>query len=97
MSSHSTRPLRAFVRGDFDGFFGLALDNLILLLVLSALCRFVLGFDESLVYGRILPGAAVSLLIGNLFYTGQALRLARREQRDDVCALPYGLNAVTVF
>jgi AGZA family xanthine/uracil permease-like MFS transporter len=89
--------VKRFVRGDIDGFFGLALDNLIMLLVLSSLCRFVLGFDDALIFGRILPGAAVSLLIGNLFYARQALKLARQEGRDDVCALPYGLNAVTVF
>lgn len=89
--------MRAFVRGDLDGFFGLALDNLILLLVLSALCRYVLGFDAALLAGHILPGAAVSLLVGNLYYAWQARRLARDTGRDDVCALPYGLNAVTVF
>ncbi|WP_028007928.1 permease [Solimonas flava] len=89
--------MRAFVRGDLDGFFGLALDNLILLLVLSGLCRYVLGFDDALLVGRILPGAAVSLLVGNLYYAHQARQLARQTGRDDVCALPYGLNAVTVF
>src|SRR5262249_44714039 len=60
-------PARApwFVRGDLDGFFGLALDNLVQLLLIDALCRGVLGFPSALVYGRILPGAAVSLLVGN--------------------------------
>ena len=39
--------MRWFVRGDVDGFFGLALDNLVQLLVLSELCRAVLGFPTS--------------------------------------------------
>ncbi|MDR3416073.1 MAG: NCS2 family permease [Nevskia sp.] len=89
--------MRWLVRGDIDGFFGLALDNLVQLLVLTALCTGVLGFPGELVYGRILPGAAVSLLIGNLFYAWQAMRLARRENRSDVCALPYGINTVSLF
>lgn len=89
--------MRWFVRGDVDGFFGLALDNLVQLLVLTALCLGVLGFPQSLVYGRVLPGAAVSVLIGNLFYAWQAKQLARREGRDDVCALPYGINTVSLF
>ncbi|HET9158633.1 MAG TPA: hypothetical protein VFN91_18300, partial [Myxococcaceae bacterium] len=76
--------MRWFVRGDIDGFFGLALDNLVQLLVLSELCRTVLGFPEALVYGRILPGAAVSILLGNLFYAWQAMRLARATGRHDV-------------
>src|SRR5262245_63994723 len=74
------------VRGDIDGFFGLALDNLVQLLLIDALCRGVLGFPAELVYGRILPGAALSLVIGNLYYSWQAMRLARATGRTDVCA-----------
>jgi adenine/guanine/hypoxanthine permease len=85
------------VRGDVDGFFGLALDNLVQLLVIDALCRTVLGFPPELITGRILPGVAVSLLVGNLFYAWQARRLASATGRDDVCALPYGVNTVSLF
>ena len=80
------------VRGDVDGFFGLALDNLVQLLLIDTLCRFVLGFPPELVYGRVLPGAAVSILVGNLSYAYQARKLAERTGRSDVCALPYGIN-----
>ena len=86
-----------FVTGDIDGFFGLALDNLVQLLIIVSLCRGVLGFSDALVYGRIVPGAAVSLLVGNLYYAWQAKRLAAREGRTDVCALPYGINTVSLF
>jgi len=88
---------RWFVRGDVDGFFGLALDNLVQLVLIDGLCRGLLGFPAELVWGRILPGAAVSLLVGNLFYSWQALRIARASGRDDVCALPYGINTVSLF
>ena len=89
--------MRPFVRGDVDGFFGLALDNLVQLLLIDALCRGVLGFPGELVYSRVLPGAALSLVVGNLFYARQALRLARATGRSDVCALPYGINTVSLF
>jgi AGZA family xanthine/uracil permease-like MFS transporter len=89
--------MRAFVRGDIDGFFGLALDNLVQVLLIESLCRGVLGFPAELVHGRILPAVAVSLLVGNLFYARQALRLARATGRTDVCALPYGINTVSLF
>jgi AGZA family xanthine/uracil permease-like MFS transporter len=89
--------MRWFQRGDIDGFFGLAVDNLVQLLLIDALCRHVLGFSDALLYGQVLPGAAVSLLVGNLYYAWQARRLARALGRDDVCALPYGINTVTVF
>jgi AGZA family xanthine/uracil permease-like MFS transporter len=84
--------MRWFVRGDLDGFFGLALDNFVQLLLIDLLCRFVLGFDVSLIYGTILPGVAVSLVVGNVFYARQALKLGRETGRDDICALPYGIN-----
>ncbi len=80
-----------------DGFFGLALDNLVQLLVIDTLCRAVLGFPTELIYGRILPAAAVSLLVGNLYYARQAMALARASGRDDVTALPYGINTLSLF
>ncbi len=86
-----------FVRGDIDGFFGLALDNLVQLLLIDALCRHVLGFPDELLYGRVLPGVAVSLLVGNVYYAVQARRVARETGRTDVCALPYGINTVSLF
>ena len=89
--------MRAFVRGDVDGFFGLALDNLVQVLLIDSLCRHVLGFPAELVYGRILPAVAVSLVVGNVYYARQALRLARATGRTDVCALPYGINTVSLF
>ena len=89
--------MKWFVRGDVDGFFGLAIDNLVQLLLIDGLCRFVLGFPPELIYGRVLPGAAVSILVGNVAYALQARALARRTGRSDVCALPYGINTVSLF
>jgi len=89
--------MRWFVRSDLDGFFGLALDNLVQLLLIDALCRYVLGLDAALVRGHILPGTAIAVLIGNVFYARQAVLLGRKEGRSDRCALPYGINTVSVF
>ncbi len=89
--------VRWIVRGDVDGFFGLALDNLVQLLLIDTLCRGVLGFPSELVYGRVLPAAAISILVGNVAYAIQARRLAERTGRHDVCALPYGINTVSLF
>ena len=96
----STKPstsARWFVRGDIDGFLGLALDNLIQVLVILSLCTHVLGFSAELTYGRMLPGIAISLIVGNVFYAWQAKKLADRTGRSDVCALPYGINTVSLF
>jgi len=87
-----------FVRGDLDGFFGLFIDNLVQLLLIVQVCGLCgIGPGDSLLVEWILPGAAVSVLWGNLFYAWQARRLARREGRDDVTALPYGINTPSLI
>ena len=86
-----------FVRGDIDGFFGLALDNLIQLLIITGLCTTVLGFGPDLLFGRILPGVAASVILGNVFYAVQARRLAARTGSMEVTSLPYGINTVSLF
>lgn len=83
-------------KGDIDGFFGLFVDNLVQLMLIAALCTAVCGFPSGLVTGTVLPGAAISILFGNVFYTWQARRLARQESRSDVTALPFGINTPTV-
>jgi AGZA family xanthine/uracil permease-like MFS transporter len=70
--------VRWIVRGDIDGFFGLALDNLVQLLLIDTLCRTVLGFPPELLYGQVLPAAAISILVGNVAYAFQARALAAR-------------------
>ena len=85
------------VAGDIDGFFGLAIDNLIQFLLMIGLCGAVLGFSPELIAGKVLPAAALSVIAGNLFYARQARRLAAETGRDDVTALPYGINTVSLF
>lgn len=89
--------MKLFVKGDLDGFCALALDNLINLLLISGFCLGLLKFSPALFYGTILPATAVALVVGNVFYARQAHLLAKRQGRDDVCALPYGLSLFTVL
>jgi len=88
---------RWWVASDFDGFLGLGLDNLIQILLIVSLCRGVLGYPDGLIFGAILPATGISLVIGNLAYASQAFQLAKREQRGDRTALPYGINTVSLF
>ena len=89
-----------FVKRDLDGFFGLFIDNLVQLLLivqLGQLCGFTGEQGRLLLYGRILPGAAVSIIFGNLVYAWQAHRLAKKQGRSDVTALPYGINTPSLL
>ncbi|HMA75721.1 MAG TPA: hypothetical protein VKO43_00265, partial [Candidatus Krumholzibacteriaceae bacterium] len=85
------------VKRDIDGFFGLAIDNLIQFLLIASLCPVIAGIPAEFVFTRILPGAALSIVFGNLFYSWKARKLAIRERRSDVTALPYGINTVSFF
>lgn len=87
-----------FVRRDLDGFFALMIDNLVQLLLIVALCGLCgISADSDLLLRYILPGAALSILFGNLFYSWQAHQLAKKENRSDVCALPYGINTPSLL
>jgi AGZA family xanthine/uracil permease-like MFS transporter len=96
--SHSERaPFEGwFVLNDIDGFFGLFVDNLCQLIVVVGLVPIISGIPESLVVSHILPGIAVSLVAGNLFYAWQARRLSERTGKP-VTALPFGVNTVSLF
>ena len=85
-----------FTSGDVDGFFGLffsGFPDLLLIVGLAPVC----GFPVEFVTRQVLPGVAVSILVGNLFYAWQARMLAARTGRDDVTAIPFGVNTPTIF
>jgi AGZA family xanthine/uracil permease-like MFS transporter len=45
----------------------------------------------------MLPGTALGVLVGDVVYTVMAVRLARRAGRDDVTAMPFGIDTPTLF
>jgi AGZA family xanthine/uracil permease-like MFS transporter len=93
----SARTPRWFAAGDVNGFLGLALDNTTNLVILSSLLIGVFGFPADLVLGRMLPGTALGVLVGDLAYTFMAVRLMRRTGRTDVTAMPFGIDTPTLF
>ncbi len=86
-----------WVRGDLDGFFGLMVDNLVQVLLIVALCTAIAGIPVEFIFTRMLPGVAISLVVGNLFYGLQAHWVARRHNNPTCTALPYGINTPSVI
>jgi adenine/guanine/hypoxanthine permease len=86
-----------WVAGDTNAFFGLGFNVLVNVLVLTGLCLGVVHIPGSDVFGVLLPALGIQLLIGNVYYTYLARRLARRESRADVCAMPYGPSVPHMF
>lgn len=79
--------------GDINAFFGLMLDNVVNLVILSGILTGVFGFPADIVFTRMFPGTALGVLFGDLVYTWLAFRLAKKTGRDDVTAMPLGLDA----
>ena len=83
--------------GDFSAFLGLSFDNVAQLIIFSTLLIQVFDYPAEIVLGRMLPGTAAGVMIGDLIYTWLAFRLAGRENRDNVTAMPLGIDTVSLF
>jgi adenine/guanine/hypoxanthine permease len=94
-SASSSSAPRWIVAGDLNGFFGLVVDNLSILGFIAMALVGMFQFPAEVVFGRMFPGTAFGVLIGNLMYTLMSRRLARRTGRADVTAMPLGLDAPT--
>ena len=57
----------------------------------------VFKFPADLVLGRMVPGTALGVLVGDLAYTWLAVRLMRKTGRADVTAMPFGIDTPTLF
>jgi AGZA family xanthine/uracil permease-like MFS transporter len=89
--------IRMWVKGDWNAFFGLFSNALMNVMVLSGLMLFVVQIPGSHVFGKIIPAVGISLIVGNIYYAYMARRLARKEGRDDVTAMPYGPSVPHYF
>lgn len=82
--------------GDINAFFGLMLDNIAgLILMVALLSGF--GFPVEFVVSAMIPGTALGVLIGDLAFFVLAFWLAKRTGRDDVTAMPLGLDTPSTF
>jgi len=92
-----TTGYRWFRAGDLNGFFALMFDNVANLVILASILTGAFGFPLPIVLYRMVPGTAIGVLAGDLFYAWMAGRLAKQTGRDDVTAMPLGLNAPSIF
>ncbi|WP_422769626.1 regulator [Plantactinospora sp. WMMC1484] len=96
-TERASASLPLWVRGDTNAFFGFGVNVLVNVLTLTALCLGVVQLSTGDVFGTILPALGIALVAGNIYYTVLARRLARRENRTDVTALPYGPSVPHMF
>ncbi|MGS4947135.1 hypothetical protein ACVDG3_16790 [Meridianimarinicoccus sp. RP-17] len=94
MSASSSK---LWTQGDWNAVFGLGTNVLVNLLVMTGLLKFVVGLPDELIFGRILPAVGLMLFLGNAYYAWMGYKLARKEGRHDVCALPSGPSVPHMF
>ena len=88
---------RWFRLGDINAFFGLMGDNMSDLVIMAGILIGVFQFPADIVLYKMIPGTAIGVLIGDLVYTRMAMRLAKKTGRDDVTAMPLGLDTPSTF
>jgi len=82
--------------GDVNAFFGLMLDNIAgLILMVTLLTGF--GFPADFAISAMVPGTALGVLVGDLAFFYLAFRLAKKTGRNDVTAMPLGLDTPSTF
>jgi AGZA family xanthine/uracil permease-like MFS transporter len=85
-----------FTGGDLNAFFGLMLDNITNLVLLTFLLEGFrhqgTPFPREFIFTHMIPGTALGVMFGDLVYTWMARRLAKRTGRTDVTAMPLGLD-----
>src|SRR5215216_2879600 len=89
--------VRWWVPGDWNAFFGLFTNVALNVIVLTGLVLGVVKLPDDIVFGRILPALGIALPLGNLWYAYLAYRMAQREGRTDVAAMPYGPSVPHMF
>lgn len=88
--------LKWWKKGDIAAFFALFTNNLTNIITFTALLTLA-GLPVELVVGRIAPAFGLAILITSSMYVLFARRLAAKEGRGDVVALPSGPSAPSIF
>jgi AGZA family xanthine/uracil permease-like MFS transporter len=91
------KPYHWAAAGDINAFFGLMLDNLANLILTVGLLAAAYQFPATFALRYMLPGTAVGVVVGDLVFTWMAFRLSRQSGRNDITAMPLGLDTPSTF
>lgn len=83
--------------GDVSAFFGLMLDNLANMVLFVGLLAGAYQFDATFAIRYMIPGTALGVLVGDAAFVAMAFVLAKRTGREDVTAMPLGLDTPSTF
>lgn len=78
--------------GEATAFFALFFDNLGVIVFLSSILMLTFNYPADIILTRMIPGTAIGVFFGDLIYTYLAIRLRKKTGRQDVTAMPLGLD-----
>lgn len=85
-----------FCRGDIGGVTYAVTNNIVNYLIVIATLS-ALGWPMDLIYGRVVPGMSIGLLLSGIVYAYMGYNLSQKEGRSDVTALPSGVSTPAMF
>ncbi len=91
------RGYRWATSGDINAYFGLLLDNIAGLVLMVGLLVGGFNMPAEFVLSHMVPGTAIGVLVGDLLYFFMALQLAKKTGRQEVTAMPLGLDTPSIF
>ncbi len=86
-----------FKRGDIGGLTYIVTNNIINYLIVIGTLSGVLEWPDEIVFGKVIPGMSIGLMVSCLYYAYMALKLAKKEGRSDITALPSGVSTPAMF
>lgn len=86
-----------FTSGDVGGLAYSLAGNIVNYIIVIYTLTGMLGWPDEIVFGRVIPGMSIGLMISGIYYAYMAHKLSRKEQRADVTALPSGVSTPAMF
>ena len=96
MSQSAAPRLPLFRSGDVGGLVYFFIGNIInYVIVIYALQH--IGWPGELIFGRVIPGMSIGLMLGGFYYAWMGWKLYKKTGRADLTALPSGLSTPAMF
>ena len=89
--------LTLFKTEDIGGLTYILTNNIVNYLIVIATLSGVLAWPDEIVYGRVIPAMSIGLLISGAYYAYMAYKLAQKEGKSNVTALPSGVSTPAMF
>lgn len=87
---------KLWVSGDLNGFFGF-FSNVLTNFIAAIGLLILIGMPSNIIFGNIVPAAAISIGVGNLLLGYMGKVLSEKTKNPDVTAMPYGLSVPHYF